>query len=81
MSVCAFGASSQHLRVLTEAGLLVERCEGTRRLYRVFVGNNPLQLGRSASRKYRCWNKGNSLQSPCDRWVRFTMLWLDGRGA
>jgi DNA-binding transcriptional ArsR family regulator len=28
-------AISQHLRVLTEAGLLVERREGTRRLYRV----------------------------------------------
>ena len=28
-------AISQHLRVLTDAGLLVERREGTRRLYRV----------------------------------------------
>jgi DNA-binding transcriptional ArsR family regulator len=46
-----FGAVSQHLRVLREAGLITQRREGTRRLYRA----NREALAPYASMLERMW--------------------------
>ncbi len=60
-------AVSQHLRVLKESGLVVDRAEGTRRLYQV----NPAALGALRAYLDRFWDRAlGAFQEAAEREAR-----------